>query len=120
MTPLYLNNSFCLLVCCTSTLLYIQSGKITPVSFLSLQVVFQITPLSWAQWMVVMKFSLPVILLDELLKFVARNYADGKEGKSIKWFELFAILAVMVAYGYGWYLDELRIMGMGKGAGKAL
>ena len=88
--------------------------------FLSLQVVFQITPLSWAQWMVVMKFSLPVILLDELLKFVARNYADGKEGKSIKWFELFAILAVMVAYGYGWYLDELRIMGMGKGAGKAL
>ena len=88
--------------------------------FLSLQVVFQITPLSWAQWMVVMKFSLPVILLDELLKFVARNYADGKEGKSVKWLELFAILAVMVAYGYGWYLDELRIMGMGKGAGKAL
>ena len=26
-----------------------------------------------------MKFSLPVILLDELLKWVARNYADGKE-----------------------------------------
>merc|ERR1712117_632661 len=85
-----------------------------------LAVVFQITPLSWAQWMVVMKFSLPVILLDELLKFVARNYADGKEGKSVKWLELFAILAVMVAYGYGWYLDELRIMGMAKGAGKAL
>merc|ERR1712037_917225 len=29
------------------------------------------------QWMVVMKFSLPVILLDELLKWVARNYADA-------------------------------------------
>jgi hypothetical protein len=29
--------------------------------------------------MVVMKFSLPVILLDELLKWVARNYADCKE-----------------------------------------
>merc|ERR1712039_122946 len=42
-----------------------------------LAVVFQITPLSWAQWIVVMKFSLPVILLDELLKFVARNYADA-------------------------------------------
>merc|ERR1712183_260879 len=33
--------------------------------------------LSFAQWLTVMKFSLPVILLDELLKFVARNYADA-------------------------------------------
>merc|ERR1719331_965405 len=41
-----------------------------------LNVVFNITPLSIDQWMTVMKFSLPVILLDELLKFVARNYAD--------------------------------------------
>merc|ERR1712211_197680 len=40
-----------------------------------LNVVFNITPLSIEQWMTVMKFSLPVILLDELLKFVARNYA---------------------------------------------
>merc|ERR1712107_626981 len=42
-----------------------------------LNVVFNITPLSIEQWMTVMKFSLPVILLDELLKFVARNYADA-------------------------------------------
>jgi Ca2+ transporting ATPase len=53
-----------------------------------LAVVFQITPLSFAQWMVVMKFSLPVILLDELLKWVARNYADaigeGFDQKKIK------------------------------------
>merc|ERR1712226_308396 len=46
-------------------------------------------------WITVMKFSLPVILLDELLKFVARNYADAigegfeqkngrKEEKSLK------------------------------------
>jgi len=41
-----------------------------------LNVVFNITPLSIDQWMTVMKFSLPVILLDEALKFVARNYAD--------------------------------------------
>merc|ERR1719309_103026 len=41
-----------------------------------LNVVFNITPLSVAQWMTVLKFSLPVLLLDELLKFVARNYAD--------------------------------------------
>merc|ERR1711988_803533 len=41
-----------------------------------LNVVFNITPLSIEQWITVMKFSLPVILLDELLKMVARNYAD--------------------------------------------
>merc|ERR1712241_1351110 len=50
--------------------------------------VFQVTPLSIAQWFVVMKFSLPVILLDELLKWVARNYADaigeGFEQKKLK------------------------------------
>ena len=62
--------------------------------------------------MTVMKFSLPVIILDELLKFVARNYTDGKE--SFKWGELLAILAVIVAYVYGWYLDELRIAAIPK------
>jgi len=41
-----------------------------------LNVVFNITPLSWSQWVTVLQFSLPVLLLDELLKFVARNYAD--------------------------------------------
>merc|ERR1712050_347843 len=70
-------------------------------------VVFQVTPLSFAQWFVVMKFSLPVILLDELLKWVARNYADGKE--SGKWNELFAILAAITAYCYAWYLNEISI-----------
>lgn len=40
------------------------------------QVIFQITPLDVTQWMMVLKISLPVILLDELLKFAARNYLD--------------------------------------------
>ncbi|TRY65012.1 hypothetical protein DNTS_024664 [Danionella cerebrum] len=45
-----------------------------------LPVIFQITPLNVEQWMVVLKISLPVILLDELLKFVARNYLEpGKD-----------------------------------------
>uniref|UniRef100_A0A665WI06 Calcium-transporting ATPase n=1 Tax=Echeneis naucrates TaxID=173247 RepID=A0A665WI06_ECHNA len=45
-----------------------------------LPVIFQITPLDWTQWMMVLKISLPVILLDELLKFLARNYLDfGKQ-----------------------------------------
>lgn len=38
--------------------------------------VFQISHLSFGQWVTVLKFSLPVILLDELLKFVARNYVE--------------------------------------------
>ncbi|XP_051524567.1 sarcoplasmic/endoplasmic reticulum calcium ATPase 2-like [Myxocyprinus asiaticus] len=41
-----------------------------------LPVIFQITPLNVTQWMMVLKISMPVILLDELLKFVARNYLE--------------------------------------------
>ena len=73
-----------------------------------LQTVFQVTPLSVAQWVTVMKFSLPVILLDEGLKWVARNYQDGK-GLSHKFSELAAILAIMVAYGAAWYQHEIYI-----------
>jgi len=35
--------------------------------------VFQITPLSLREWLAVLKFSFPVILLDETLKLVARG-----------------------------------------------
>lgn len=46
----------------------------------ALQVIFQITPLDTTQWMMVLKISLPVILLDELLKYSARHYMDfGKQ-----------------------------------------
>ncbi|UJR09377.1 hypothetical protein I4U23_013620 [Adineta vaga] len=38
--------------------------------------VFQICPLTVEEWMAVMKISLPVVFLDELLKFIARNYID--------------------------------------------
>ncbi|MBN3305408.1 AT2A2 ATPase, partial [Amia calva] len=41
-----------------------------------LPMIFQIRPLSWLQWVTVLKMSLPVILLDEVLKFLARNYID--------------------------------------------
>jgi len=37
-----------------------------------------VTPLDIEEWLVVMKFSIPVILLDETLKFVARRVSDGK------------------------------------------
>ncbi|XP_041058015.1 sarcoplasmic/endoplasmic reticulum calcium ATPase 2 isoform X1 [Carcharodon carcharias] len=45
-----------------------------------LPLIFQITPLDVTQWLMVLKISLPVILLDETLKFIARNYLEpGKE-----------------------------------------
>jgi len=73
-----------------------------------LNIVFNITPLSLEQWIVVLKFSLPVLLLDELLKFVARNYADGK-GASV-WKEASAIVVAFAAYGYAWYHSELGVV----------
>lgn len=41
-----------------------------------LSTVFQITPLNLEQWLAVLKISFPVVLLDELLKFVARKFTD--------------------------------------------
>ncbi|KAJ8414183.1 hypothetical protein AAFF_G00050530 [Aldrovandia affinis] len=43
-----------------------------------LPMVFKLTHLNVEQWLMVLKLSFPVILLDEVLKFVARNYLDGK------------------------------------------
>ncbi|MCJ0199680.1 cation transporting ATPase C-terminal domain-containing protein, partial [Clostridioides difficile] len=39
--------------------------------------VFKLTHLNVEQWMVVLKLSFPVILIDEVLKFVARNYLEA-------------------------------------------
>ncbi|KAL3124098.1 hypothetical protein niasHT_004687 [Heterodera trifolii] len=42
--------------------------------------IFQITPLNFTEWVAVLKFSIPVILLDEILKFVARRMeAHGED-----------------------------------------
>ena len=75
--------------------------------------VFNISALSFDQWMVVLKFSFPVLLVDECLKFVARNYTDGKNTlRNIlsNWREGFALIASIVAYGYYWYMSEKHIM----------
>ncbi|CAG4911893.1 unnamed protein product [Colias eurytheme] len=50
-----------------------------------LSAVFQVTPLSVDEWMTVMKFSVPVVLLDEVLKFVARKISDVNEVVVDKW-----------------------------------
>lgn len=41
-----------------------------------LPMIFNICPLSILEWKIVMKISLPVILLDEVCKFVAREYVE--------------------------------------------
>merc|ERR1712212_560986 len=41
-----------------------------------LATVFQVQPLTGAQWIAVIKISLPVILLDEVLKLIARKYVE--------------------------------------------
>ncbi|CAM4942240.1 unnamed protein product [Rotaria socialis] len=38
--------------------------------------VFQICPLTLEEWIAVLKISFPVVLLDELLKFIARHFID--------------------------------------------
>ncbi|KAG7268984.1 hypothetical protein CRUP_004255, partial [Coryphaenoides rupestris] len=50
-----------------------------------LPLIFQVTPLSCAQWVMVLKISFPVILLDEALKYLSRHHLDvgsrGREGE---------------------------------------
>ncbi|XP_008299529.1 ATPase sarcoplasmic/endoplasmic reticulum Ca2+ transporting 1, like isoform X2 [Stegastes partitus] len=42
-----------------------------------LPMIFKLTHLSVEQWIVVLKLSFPVILIDEVLKFLARNYVEN-------------------------------------------
>jgi Ca2+ transporting ATPase len=43
--------------------------------------IFQICPLDWAEWSMVLQISLPIILVDEVLKWVARNYVEVSDVK---------------------------------------
>ncbi|XP_022224096.2 calcium-transporting ATPase sarcoplasmic/endoplasmic reticulum type isoform X1 [Drosophila obscura] len=67
-----------------------------------LSTVFQVTPLSAEEWITVMKFSIPVVLLDETLKFVARKIADGESpiykmhGIVLMWAVYFGLLYAMM------------------------
>ncbi|XP_050437278.1 calcium-transporting ATPase sarcoplasmic/endoplasmic reticulum type isoform X2 [Adelges cooleyi] len=63
-----------------------------------LSTVFQVTPLTVDEWITVMKFSIPVVLLDETLKFIARRFTDGKSvitsvwGIVLMWSVFFAVI----------------------------
>ncbi|KAL4149641.1 hypothetical protein QTP88_003535 [Uroleucon formosanum] len=50
-----------------------------------LSTVFQVTPLTIDEWITVMKFSVPVVLLDETLKFIARRFTDVPQAIEQKW-----------------------------------
>ena len=41
--------------------------------------VFNICPLTFAEWGVVLKISLPVLIADEALKYIAREYIEKAE-----------------------------------------
>jgi len=46
------------------------------------QTVFQIIPLNWTEWFAVLCFSIPVIFLDEFLKYISRQIDEGKRKKA--------------------------------------
>ncbi|XP_015376112.1 PREDICTED: calcium-transporting ATPase sarcoplasmic/endoplasmic reticulum type isoform X1 [Diuraphis noxia] len=53
-----------------------------------LSTVFQVTPLTFDEWITVMKFSIPVVLLDETLKFIARRFTDGTQSSISRYYEI--------------------------------
>ena len=66
-----------------------------------LSTVFQICPLTLDEWIAVLKISLPVVLLDETLKFFARKYSDGEN-------PLFSCQWILLAWAvYGGLLYQL-------------
>lgn len=66
-----------------------------------LSTVFQVTPLTIEEWLTVMKFSIPVVLLDETLKFVARRFTDGKDYLSSLWgiVLMWSVFFALIVYG---------------------
>jgi len=64
-----------------------------------LATVFQVQPLSQLQWMAVIKISMPVIFLDEILKLVARKFADGEKRPLVLLVDSLPVVAMWVIFG---------------------
>ncbi|CAM4871198.1 unnamed protein product [Rotaria socialis] len=61
--------------------------------------VFQICPLTWEEWFAVLKISVPVVLLDEVLKFISRRYVDKTESHISVWNGLISLAIMCALYG---------------------
>lgn len=83
-----------------STPTVISSHNITHLCLVA-QAVFQVTPLNGEEWLTVMKFSLPVILLDETLKFVARKISYGETNSLAQWLIGMQWMVLMWAVFFG-------------------
>eukprot|EP00357_Protocruzia_adherens_P000754 CAMPEP_0115023650 /NCGR_PEP_ID=MMETSP0216-20121206/32568_1 /TAXON_ID=223996 /ORGANISM="Protocruzia adherens, Strain Boccale" /LENGTH=1023 /DNA_ID=CAMNT_0002397157 /DNA_START=284 /DNA_END=3355 /DNA_ORIENTATION=- len=46
--------------------------------------IFSIAPLDYTEWMLVLKFSIPVIIIDEILKFVGRMFTERELKQRLK------------------------------------
>ncbi|KAI8502841.1 Sarcoplasmic/endoplasmic reticulum calcium ATPase 2 [Branchiostoma belcheri] len=69
--------------------------------------VFQVAPLNGEEWFAVLKISTPVILLDEVMKYIARNFIDGKDPDAKKYISpkseflwYFAVIGAFIAIIY--------------------
>jgi len=49
----------------------------------ALAATFSIVPLSLNEWLLVLAFSLPVVLIDEVLKFVGRSFVNRKKERTL-------------------------------------
>lgn len=68
------------------------------------QTVFQVTPLTIEEWVTVMKFSIPVVLLDEMLKFAARKISYGNPRSLMHWLDGMQWMVLMWAVFFGYVL----------------
>lgn len=44
---------------------------------------FVVTPLNWEEWKGVLLFSAPVIVIDEVCKFITRNYVNPPDAPGL-------------------------------------